>query len=131
MGDLAGLSFWQDLERNRVFAQSARNPPVELADRSFSNVTVLNVLDSSFPVATAAVPVLNRRVYCGAQKKQSRQRQGQRPCGIQSIITHHGRVCYRHRRPGRRAHKDRQPAAREQQQWRRQVGDRHARNGAQ
>jgi hypothetical protein len=40
---------------------------------------VVNVLDSPFPIATTAVPVLHCRMHCCAQIKQSSQRQGQCP----------------------------------------------------
>jgi hypothetical protein len=40
---------------------------------------VVNVLDSPFPIATTAAPVLHCRMHCRAQIKQSSQRQGQCP----------------------------------------------------
>jgi hypothetical protein len=40
---------------------------------------VVNVLDSPFPIATTAVPVLHCRMHCRAQIKQGSQRQGQCP----------------------------------------------------
>jgi len=40
---------------------------------------VVNVLNSPFPIATTAVPVLHCRMHCRAQIKQSSQWQGQCP----------------------------------------------------
>ena len=46
----------------RVGSQSWR----DLTEVSFDNMPILTVLDSPLPLATTAIPVLHRRMYCRA-----------------------------------------------------------------
>jgi hypothetical protein len=38
----------------------------DLTEESFGNMPIVTVLDSPFPLATTAIPVLHRRMHCRA-----------------------------------------------------------------